>query len=318
VAEKPLTVKTVRLRKQRPLRGSVQGRSGAGYAYLPNCNEAIRAANDLIAAGTDVSRLEDAAGAKSPLDVGAFIFRDNHAKANRLALKYGLDVFALTEIPDGAVQLKTQQVAVYPAYGESGAAVCLRELGFTYQEVTAKELNAASSILDDFDVLIFERVEWRNELDAVGYNNIVAFLESGGDFIGMAGGIDFADDASLLDIALESVEKSDGIVKVVNTPSDPITAGLPSEDYAYLNSPYWFSSLGDGVKSSMYIKNSEDFFVSGYWPGWSGSGAGGKPVVIHSDKGPGNITLIGIAPTFRGHPKNMFRVLANAIFTGLD
>jgi hypothetical protein len=316
VAEKPLTVKTARLRKQRPLRGSVQGWSRTGYAFLPNCNEAIRAANDLIAAGTDVLRLEDATGAENPLVVGAFVIGDNRAIANRLALEYGLDVFALTDIPDGAVQLETQRIAVYPSTG-SGVTVGLRELGFTYQEVTSKELNAASSILDDFDVLIFESENWRNELDEVGYNNIVTFLKSGGDYIGMAGGIDFADNASLLNITLEMV-KGDGIAKVANTPSDPITAGLPSEDYAYVYSPYWFSSLGDGVKSAMYIKDDEDFFVSGYWPGWSSSGARGKPVVIHSESGPGNITLIGIAPTFRGHPKNMFRVLANAIFTGRD
>ncbi len=310
VAEETLNIKTVSLRKQPPLRGFVSGRSGAGYAFLPNCNKAIRAANDLITAGTAVSRLKDAAG--------AFIIGDNRTIANRLAWEYGLDVFAITEIPDSAVHLRPQQVAVYATGFEPGVALCLRELGFAYQEVTADEVNNASSILNNFDVLIFASGNWRNELDAVGYNNIAAFLESGGNFIGMAGGVDFADNASLLDITPELVEKGDGIVKVINTPTDPITAGLPSEDYAYLNSPYWFSSLGDGVKSSMYIKDTGDFFVSGYWPGWSRSGAQGKPVVIHSDRGPGNITLIGIAPTFRGHPKNMFRVLANAIFAGMD
>jgi len=28
--------------------------------------------------------------------------------------------------------------------------------------------------------------------------------------------------------------------------------------------------------------------------------------------------LIGINNTFRGHPENTFRILANAIYTGLD
>jgi len=312
VAENPLTVKTTPLRKQRPLRGSVQGWPGTVYAYLPNCNQAIRATNDLIATGTDVFRLEDATGAESPLDVGTFIFRDAHKEAIRLALEYGLDVFALMKIPDSAVQLEPQRIAVYPSTG-SGLTFSLRELGFTYQEVTSAELNAAPSILGDFDVLIFERVEWRWELDEVGYDNIVNFLKNGGNFIGMAGGVDFADNASLLDFALNWAD-GDGIVKVVNSPKDPITAGLPSEDYAYLNSPYWFSSLGNGVNSAMYIKDDENFFVSGYWSGWSSSGARGKPVVIHSESGPGNITLLGISPTFGAHPKNMFRVLANALF----
>ena len=216
VAEKPLTVKTARLRKQCPLRGSVQGWSGTGYAYLPNCNEAIRAANDLIAAGTDVSRLEGAAGSESPLEVGAFIFRADHAEANRLAMEYGLDIFALTKIPDSAVQLEPQRIAVYPATG-SGLTFSLRELGFTYKEVTSAELNAAPSILGDFDVLIFERVEWRWELNKVGYDNIVNFLKNGGNFIGMAGGVDFTDNASLLDFSLNRAD-GDGIVKVVNTP----------------------------------------------------------------------------------------------------
>jgi hypothetical protein len=28
--------------------------------------------------------------------------------------------------------------------------------------------------------------------------------------------------------------------------------------------------------------------------------------------------LIGFDPTFRGHPENMFRIVANAIYSGLD
>ena len=316
VAEKPLSVITARLQKQRPLRGSVQGWSGNGFAYLPNSNEAIRAANELIAAGIEVSRLEGAAGAESPLEVGAFMFRADRATVKHLAHDYGLDIMDLIKIPDSAVQLKTPRIAVY-ASSDSGVAVCLRELGFTYKEVTAEDLKGSAAFLNDFDVMIFEGNYWRTELDEVGYAAIVTFLKNGGNFIGMAGGVDFADNASLLDFSLNRTN-GDSIVKVNNTPSDPITAGFPSEDYAYLNGSYWFSSLGEGVKASMYIKDSEDFVVSGYWPGWSGSGARGKPVVIHSESGPGNITLLGIAPTFRGHPKNMFRLLANAIFTSLD
>jgi hypothetical protein len=30
------------------------------------------------------------------------------------------------------------------------------------------------------------------------------------------------------------------------------------------------------------------------------------------------VTLIGIDPTFRGHPENTFRIVANAIYNGLE
>ena len=36
------------------------------------------------------------------------------------------------------------------------------------------------------------------------------------------------------------------------------------------------------------------------------------------DEGFQDTVLIGIDPTFRGHPENTFRIVGNAIFTGLD
>jgi hypothetical protein len=41
-------------------------------------------------------------------------------------------------------------------------------------------------------------------------------------------------------------------------------------------------------------------------------------VVVHGDKGDSDITLMGLDVTFRGHPENTFRLLANAIYEGLD
>ena len=45
------------------------------------------------------------------------------------------------------------------------------------------------------------------------------------------------------------------------------------------------------------------------------------PVVVHGengDEGLQDTVLIGIDATFRGHPENTFRIVVNAIFTGLD
>ncbi|HSG17177.1 MAG TPA: hypothetical protein VLE70_12760, partial [Anaerolineae bacterium] len=61
-----------------------------------------------------------------------------------------------------------------------------------------------------------------------------------------------------------------------------------------------------------------DFVVSGFWPDWQNSGAAGMPAVVNAASGDGYVTLIGVDPSFRGHPENMFRLLGNAIFTGVE
>lgn len=66
------------------------------------------------------------------------------------------------------------------------------------------------------------------------------------------------------------------------------------------------------------IDDSADFLVSGFWPGWQESGAPGLPVVIHNAEGVQDTTLIGFDVTFRAHPEDSFRLLANAIYAGLD
>ena len=97
----------------------------------------------------------------------------------------------------------------------------------------------------------------------------------------------------------------------------PLPAAFPDEDYAFVYTPAWFTSLGADVVSSVKFSTG-DFIVSGFWPGWQVSGAGGSPVVVRGSKGDSDTTLVGLDLTFRGHPENTFRLLANAIYNGLD
>ena len=44
-------------------------------------------------------------------------------------------------------------------------------------------------------------------------------------------------------------------------------------------------------------------------------------IFVHGEKGEERVqdtVLIGIDATFHGHPENTFRIVGNAIFTGLD
>ena len=98
--------------------------------------------------------------------------------------------------------------------------------------------------------------------------------------------------------------------------TDGVAGGFLDEDYAFVYTPAWFTRLGAGVVSSAEF-GAGDFIVSGFWPGWQGSGAAGCPWLFISS-GDRDTTLIGLDFTFRGHPENSFRLLANAIYNGLD
>ena len=119
-----------------------------------------------------------------------------------------------------------------------------------------------------------------------------------------------------MDISYAS-NSGNAIVEVAFDPEDSISVGFRDPDYAFVYTPVWFTEIGDGVEISATLID-ENFLVSGYWPGWQDSGAAGKPIVIHASLDPGQITLIGLDITFRGHPENTFRLLGNAIFTGID
>jgi hypothetical protein len=99
--------------------------------------------------------------------------------------------------------------------------------------------------------------------------------------------------------------------------SDPVSAGFGAEGYVFVNSTALFSDLSDGVEVAVSL-DDVDFFVSGYWPGWQTSGANGAAVVIHKTTGEQDVTLIGFDALFRAHPEDGFRMVANAIYNGLE
>ena len=125
-----------------------------------------------------------------------------------------------------------------------------------------------------------------------------------------------AKDAVIIDVDYDNAG-GNAIVDVEYSSTDGVAGGFLDEDYAFVYTPAWFTRLGDGVTSAAEFSTG-DFIVSGYWPGWQGSGAVGSPVVVHGADGDSDTTLIGLDVTFRGHPENTFRLLANAIYNGLD
>ena len=318
VMEEKMNIKTHAVNKADVPKGSMEEGKANAYAYLPTSIAAFQATNDMLTRGISLFRasqpFEDAG---RDFGAGAFIVPNNSALANELANQWGLDLFAIEQIPDGAIAMRKQKIAVYES---PEVAHCLKTLGFDYDEISRDQLNAGD--ISGYDVFLNDNLRW-SQLNAAGQNTFALWRDDGGDYVGLSyrgRGAQFAIDAGIVDVDYEILTSFNAIVKIDYTPRDSIAAGFSQEDYAFVYYPLWFTRLGEGVQISAQYYDG-DFLISGFWTNWPISGAKGMPVIVHGsngDKGIQDYTLIGIDATFRGHPENSFRIVGNAIYNGLD
>jgi len=314
VAEQELVVNTTPVNKADKPAGSVSGSGAVAYAYEPTSLTAYQVTNNLVKSGVAVQRaassFED--GGKT-FEPGTFIIPNDRSLANNLANQYALDVYAISGPPAGAVEMKTQRIAVY---ADEYTRYALGVLGFDYDTVGTGDINAG--VVEEYDLFLNYSRSW-NGLNNAGRASLSSFFASGGDYVGLRStGIGLAISAGIIDVDYTSISSSNNaIVNVRYSADDSVVGGFLDQDYAFVYGPAWITRLGAGVVTSAEF-DIGDFVVSGYWPGWQGSGAAGKPVVVHSSYGDSDVTLSGLDLTFRGHPENSFRLLANAIYNGLD
>jgi hypothetical protein len=313
VIEDHMSIQTTPVSNADKPSGSVSGRNAIAYAYEPTSIAAYQVTNALIDQGTTVHRasiaFEDGGVVFEP---GTFIVPADNSLANTLANEHGLDVFAISEMPE-AVMMKSQTIAVY---ADEGTEHALEVLGFDYVAVGRSDVN--NGVVENFDLFLNRNRSWGGLSDD-GRASLTRFFDAGGDYVGLRStGIGLAIDAGIIDVDYENND-GNAIVIVDFEPTDDVAGGFPDSDYTFVFTPAWFTRLGAGVVSAADFSDG-DFLVSGFWPYWESSGAAGAPVVVHyaDENDDSDTTLIGLDVTFRGHPENTFRLLANAIYEGLD
>lgn len=312
----PLTVTTVEISKADAPRGSIDGNQAGAYAYYPTSITAIQATNVLLERGEALYRAPAPfADGGRDFGPGAIIAPGNPALANELANGYALDLVALDGVPDGAVALRKQQIA---AAVDEGGRFLLRRLGFDYTAVTRNDLNGGFD-LSGYDVFINNAV-YLDNLNPTGDAAFLDFIAGGGDYVGLGrNGARMAapGQAGLLSFTTLN-PPGNSIARVVYAVDDGLAAGFRPDGYAFINATAIFDSLGEGVAVAASIEDSADFLVSGFWPGWQESGTAGLPLVIHNVDGVQDTVLIGFDVTFRAHPEDSFRLVANAIYAGIE
>jgi hypothetical protein len=312
VMEDKIAIKTNPVNKADKPTGSVSGNKAGAYAYEPTSIAAYQVTNELLDRGVAVQRASsDFTDRGYGFEPGTFIVPADSNLANELANQHALDVFAISETPENAVMMKKQKIAVY---ADEGTRHALEVLGFDYDAVGRSDVN--DGVVENYDLFLNRNRSW-DGLDDDGRASLTRFFNAGGDYVGLRStGIGLAIDAGIIDVDYDN-DSGNAIVNVVYSATDSVAGGFPDDDYAFVYTPAWFTRLGDGVVSSAEFSDG-DFLVSGFWPGWDVSGATDSPVVVHGSNGDSDTTLIGLDVTFRGHPENTFRLLANAIYSGLD
>ena len=302
VMENEVDIKTSVVNKADVPKGSVAKGKGDYYAYLPTSLAAFKATNHLLKQGMTVYRTKNS---------DMFILPANTTIANELANSWALDVFPLSDLPDDAVMMKKQRIAVV---GDEGVAICLDELGFEYDMPSYSDLDSGKIL--NYDIFI-NNYWWLSDFSSDGQASFADFFDAGGDYIGlMQHGAKFAKEAGLMNFDYVYDWAPDAILNIAYQPTSGVAAGFRANGYAYVLGAMWFTSTNGATVAASIADN--DFLVAGYWPAWQTSGANGKPVILNKDSGAQDTTLIGIDATFRGHPKNTFRLVGNAIFSAQD
>ena len=312
VMEDYVNIKTSAISKAEKPKGSVSGDYALAYAFEPNSIVAFQVANKLVDNGVIVQRTSNSFAVNGTrFAPGTFIVPAEATLADELANKYGLDVFAINELPVVTKVIESQKIAVY---ADEGTHHALKVLGFDYDEIARSDVN--DGVVENYDLFLNQNGSWGSFSDA-GRASLTSFFAAGGDYVGLKRtGIQLALDAGLIDVDY-AYDSGNAIVEVTFDQADAVAGGFPANDYAFVYTPAWFTRLGDDVISSAQLSNP-DFLASGYWPEWEISGAAGEHVAVHYSEGNSDTTLIGLDVTFRGHPENTFRLLANALLQGLD
>ena len=311
VMQDKINVKTSTVNKAVTPSGSVAKGKGDFNAYRPTSLAAYKAANDMLKRGMTLYRAKNS---------GTFIFPAESSIANDLANNWALEIFPLDSLPDDAVILKKKRIAVH---GDAGVAIALDELGFEYEKVSDGELNSGLN-LTEYDIFINQNLAWDAppwawwaHLDDTGRTAVSAFIDGGGDYIGLtADGVEFAKDAGFMNLTYETDGNADAISSIDFAPNDSVAAGFRENGYGYILGAIWFTSTNGATVSASIATG--DFLVAGSWVDWEDSGADGKPVIVYIENDEQDITFIGIDATFRGHPKNTFRLVGNAIYSSID
>lgn len=104
----------------------------------------------------------------------------------------------------------------------------------------------------------------------------------------------------------------EGLFKATMNEGHLLTSGYEKDELLYTTSGSWITKVPEGAEVLATIKNTDDFFVAGWWPGHDG--AKGQTLAFTKKLEDKTVTLFANDLAFRAHTKYNYRLIANSIF----
>jgi hypothetical protein len=309
-----------------PLQGKVEG-SGPVFTFSRNSNAAVRAVNEILAAGGTVSFAKSDGAAYATGGAGAIL------------KKNGVDGKSAAETPE-AWPVKKPRVGVYQPWGgnidEGWTRWILEQFHFPFTVLHNSDVRDGH-LHEQYDAIVFAEMAARQIMDGMrpgsvpgqyaggigdeGAQALRDFVTAGGTLITMGNAATFAIEQFSLPVtnALAALRPdqffcSGSLLRVeIADARNPLVAGLPLTPAVMFERNQAFDTRPTfrGKVLATYIKDRNPL-VSGYLLG--AETIQGKAAALDANYGSGHIVILGFRPQWRGQAHGTYKFLFNALY----
>ncbi len=250
------------------------------YLIHNNSLETVKAVNKAITMGHKVVRVD--------LGQGKEGFAVDKACLELLSKDYALKFEALDKMPTG------KEIKATKVYAPEMSTVYFALLDMGFEVVTDPALA---------DVLVTDEGSLDPEL--IGTKPMVAIGGSAVAAVSESGKIE-GFEAKTTDFYHE------GLLKSTNNVASPLSLGYPAEDTMYTSAGTWIEKLPAGFTSLVNVKNTDDYYVAGWWPGHEQVKA--KSMAATGMVNGQKVVLYAGTLTNRLHTHYLYRWISNAVY----
>ncbi|MDQ7907524.1 M14 family metallopeptidase [Phytohabitans sp. ZYX-F-186] len=342
--DKAVRVDTVDVAWPKPPAGTVAGAPKHSYALDPRVNDSATAVNALLAQGETVWRGDREVKTRTgKLPAGTFLVkagRNTGERVTALANQLGLSVAAVDATPTGITGLKAPRLGLYDGfnnYDEGWSRLTLEQFRFPYTTITNTVVRAGN-LRAAFDTIVLPDAtynsmrngraagslppEFTGGMTDAGIANLKAFVEAGGTVVTLNRAAQLpirAFGVPVKDLSADAEETEynipGSVLNLGTDPSDPVAAGFAPTTAAFVADSPIFDVDADaqGVSVAATWPQS-NLLKSGFLLGEDL--IGGKPAIVTSELGQGQVVMIGFRPQHRAQSHGTYRFLFNAIYLG--
>lgn len=314
-----------KIERVEPIQGKVEG-AGPVFAFSHNSNAALRAVNEILAAGGTVSF------AKSD---GAIYATD----AAAILKKEGVDARSVAEAPE-AWPVKKPRIGIYQPWSgnidEGWTRWILEQFHFPFTVLHNPDVRDGH-LRDQYDTIVIAEMATRQILDGMragtvpgqyaggigeeGAQALRDFVTAGGTLVTLGNAASFAIEQFNLPVvnALAGLRQdqffcSGSLLRVeISDPKHPLVAGLPLMPAVMFERNQAFDTRPAfrGKVLASYVKDRNPL-VSGYLLG--ADAIQGKAAALDANYGSGHIVILGFRPQWRGQSHGTYKFLFNALY----